>query len=110
MTNCPEYREPISSCRASGVERKLPAPIKEERDFGGVIPGRKPNGVINNEQLRLGFGRKCRELFRGCMVLRYKRVEAFGHLGVQLKHLRLVDQNITPITGFDCFLRRTCIT
>jgi hypothetical protein len=50
--------------------------------------------VIDNEQLRPGFGRKCRELFRRCMVLRYKRVEAFRHLRVQLENLRFVDQNI----------------
>jgi Transposase IS116/IS110/IS902 family len=62
--------------------------------------------VIDNEQLRPGFGCQCRELFRRCVVLRYEGVETFRHLGVEFESLRFVDQNITPIAGVDCLFRR----
>jgi len=40
MTNCPEYREPISSWSISSVERDAPVAVIDDRNFGGAIPGR----------------------------------------------------------------------
>ncbi len=104
MTNCPEYRELISSWSTSGAGRSTPEPIEEDRNLGARFRG-ETYRVIDNEQLRLGFGCQCRELFRRCVVLRYEGVETFRHLCIELESLRFVDQNITAITSLDRFLR-----